>query len=54
MKVNLKNCIRLLLLILPVLTVQAQEINDKAALADLKAGKGVFLIDIGDAKKMNF
>ena len=36
------------------MTVQAQEINDKAALADLKAGKGVFLIDIGDAKKMNF
>ncbi len=29
-------------------------INDKAALADLKVGKGVFLIDIGDAKKMNF
>lgn len=29
-------------------------INDKAALADLKTGKGVFLVDIGDAKKMNF
>lgn len=30
------------------------EINDRAALADLKVGQGVFLIDIADAKKMNF
>ena len=29
-------------------------IDDSAALGDLKIGKGVFLIDIGDAKKMNF
>ena len=29
-------------------------INDAASLADLKVGKGVFLIDIGDAKKLNF
>ena len=29
-------------------------INDRAALADLKTGKGVFLVDIGDAKKLNF
>ena len=29
-------------------------INDRAALADLKVGKGVFLVDIGDAKKLNF
>jgi intracellular sulfur oxidation DsrE/DsrF family protein len=29
-------------------------INDQAALADLKVGKGVFLVDIGDAKKLNF
>lgn len=29
-------------------------INDSAALADLKVGKAVFLIDIADAKKMNF
>jgi intracellular sulfur oxidation DsrE/DsrF family protein len=28
-------------------------INDQAALGDLKVGKGVFLIDIGDAKKLN-
>lgn len=31
-----------------------QAVNDRAALADLKTGKGVFLIDIGDAKKLNF
>jgi len=30
------------------------EINDSAALANLKTGKGVFLVDIGDAKKLNF
>ncbi len=30
------------------------QIDDKAALADMKVGKGVFLIDIGDAKKLNF
>ncbi len=29
-------------------------INDARALADLKTGKGVFLVDIGDAKKLNF
>jgi intracellular sulfur oxidation DsrE/DsrF family protein len=29
-------------------------INDRAALGDLKVGKGVFLVDIGDAKKLNF
>lgn len=29
-------------------------INDQASLADLKTGKGVFLVDIGDAKKLNF
>ena len=32
----------------------APVVNDKAALGSLKNGKGVFLIDIGDAKKMNF
>ena len=29
-------------------------VSDRAALADLKTGKGVFLIDIGDPKKLNF
>ena len=29
-------------------------IDDKVALGNLKAGKGVFLIDIGDPKKLNF
>ena len=32
----------------------ASEINDRAALADLGIGQAVFLIDIADAKKMNF
>jgi len=29
-------------------------INDSAALGDMKVGKSVFLVDIGDAKKLNF
>ncbi len=29
-------------------------INDQAALNGLKTGKGVFLVDIGDAAKLNF
>lgn len=32
----------------------APAINDRASLAELKTGKGVFLIDIGDAGKLNF
>lgn len=45
----------LLLLVagLPVLAAD-QAINDQAALAGLKTGKGVFLVDIGDANKLNF
>jgi intracellular sulfur oxidation DsrE/DsrF family protein len=29
-------------------------INDQASLGDLKVGRGVFLVDIGDANKLNF
>lgn len=29
-------------------------IDDHVSLGDLKVGKGVFLVDIGDAKKLNF
>ena len=45
-----------LLLVLFSSAVQAEKtvINDAAALADLKTGKGVFLVDIGDARKLNF
>lgn len=44
------------ILMLACTMVQAGEmaINDQAALDDLKVGKGVFLVDIGDAKKLNF
>lgn len=37
-----------------LLLAENSAVNDKAALGQLKTGKGVFLIDIGDAKKMNF
>jgi intracellular sulfur oxidation DsrE/DsrF family protein len=46
-------CSLLLVLLQPALAGTA-EINDKASLADLKIGKGVFLVDIGDPKKLNF
>lgn len=44
------------ILMLACTLVQAGEmaINDQAALDDLKVGKGVFLVDIGDANKLNF
>ena len=44
------------LLLTVALATQAGQpvINDSAALADLKTGKGVFLVDIGDARKLNF
>jgi len=43
-----------LLLTTQAFASQAPEINDAAALGDLKTGKGVFLVDIGDPKKLNF
>lgn len=33
---------------------EKMEINDRAALGNLKHGKGVFLVDIGDPNKLNF
>ncbi|BCO31948.1 hypothetical protein TspCOW1_20510 [Thiohalobacter sp. COW1] len=50
---------RYILLVLSLVLATGQghagsRINDSAALADLKVGQAVFLIDIADAKKMNF
>ncbi len=43
------------LLLMPAgLQAAAPVIDDRAALASLKTGKGVFLVDIGDARKLNF
>lgn len=44
----------LLLFASHIVLADSPVINDQAALADLKTGKGVFLVDIGDAKKLNF
>jgi intracellular sulfur oxidation DsrE/DsrF family protein len=38
----------------PVSAIRADEFNDARALADLKMAKGVFLVDIGDPKKLAF
>jgi intracellular sulfur oxidation DsrE/DsrF family protein len=56
MKVTVKTLFAVLMLILASTTVQAgaMVIDDAAALGDLKTGKGVFLVDIGDAIKLNF
>ena len=43
-----------LFLVSTVIQAEQPVINDQAALGDLKVGKGVFLVDIGDAKKLNF
>lgn len=43
-----------LLLTTQAVIAQQATINDVKALGDLKTGKGVFLVDIGDPKKLNF
>jgi len=47
-------CVGSLLLLVCQLAAAGPVIHDQAALADIKTGRGVFLIDIGDAKKLNF
>jgi len=56
MKNVIKRTLNILLLVLAFSAAHAADsvINDSASLADLKVGKGVFLVDIGDAKKLNF
>lgn len=50
----LKPLFFVLLLVSTVTHAEQPVINDQTALGDLKVGKGVFLVDIGDAKKLNF
>ena len=56
MKITTRTLIAVLMLLLASTAVQAGKavINDAAALGDLKTGKGVFLVDIGDPRKLNF
>ncbi len=56
MKNIIKKALSALLFIMTISTAHAAEnvINDSASLGKLKVGKGVFLVDIGDAKKLNF
>ena len=56
MKNMIKTTVSFLLIILSINMVQATEkaIDDSASLGALKTGKGVFLVDIGDPKKLNF
>ena len=56
MKITALRLFTVLMLLLVSVTLQAGKvvINDAAALGDLKTGKGVFLVDIGEPKKLNF
>ena len=54
MRTIVKSLFFLLLLVSNVIQAEQPVINDQVALGDLKVGKGVFLVDIGDAKKLNF
>jgi intracellular sulfur oxidation DsrE/DsrF family protein len=42
-----------LLLVSNVIQAEQPVINDQVALGNLKVGKGVFLVDIGEARKLN-
>lgn len=54
MRIIARSLFFFLLLVSNVIQAEQSVINDQAALGDLKVGKGVFLVDIGDAKKLNF
>lgn len=54
MRVILKPLFFVMLLASAVIQAEQPVINDQAALGDLKVGKGIFLVDIGDANKLNF
>ena len=55
MKQLILTSMKTILLLMMSYQLQAANVtDDRSALADLSVGKGVFLIDIGDAKKLNF
>ena len=54
MKYIVKPLLFILLLVSSTIQAEQSTIKDHAALGNLKVGKGVFLVDIGDAKKLNF
>ena len=54
MRTIVKTLFSILLLVSTIIQAEQTAINDQAALGELKVGKGVFLVDIGDANKLNF
>lgn len=56
MKNMIQKTLTTIFLIIAINTAHATEatINDSTSLGNLKLGKGVFLVDIGDPKKLNF
>ena len=54
MRTTAKSLFAILLLISTMLQAAEKAIHDRAALGDMKVGKSVFLVDIGEANKLNF
>ena len=54
MRPTVKSLFAILMLISTMLQAAEKASHDRAALGDMKVGKGVFLVDIGDANKLNF
>jgi len=56
MKITIHTLFIVLMLVVTSTLARAAElaINDQASLGNLKTGKGVFLVDIGEAGKLNF
>ena len=54
MRTTAKSLFAILMLISTMLQAAEKAIHDRAALGDMKVGKSVFLVDIGEANKLNF
>lgn len=54
MRTTVKSLVAILMLISTMLQAAEKATHDRAALGDMTVGKGVFLVDIGDANKLNF
>ncbi|NIR12518.1 MAG: hypothetical protein GWN86_00600, partial [Desulfobacterales bacterium] len=54
MRITLNTLFAILMLVCSLVQAGEKVINDQAALGNLKVGRGVFLVDIGDANKLNF
>ena len=54
MRITVTTLFAIITLLSAMVQAGNMKFNDQAALGDLKVGKGVYLVDIGDATKLNF